>query len=207
MAQPIEKVILTTVAGDVETWLNNPGTAQLYGMEFEVRHGLGRWTDALEEFSVGGNFTYIEAEVDEIPMALKSAVADFADPSQMQQSRRLYDQPEYIANADLTWRRERWGTSATFAAYAISDVLVASGLTNAISVESANFDLYQRSYVRCDFVLSQRLSETFKLKFSVKNIFDPVLGTIYDREALGRVVERNSYHAGRDFSLSITAEF
>lgn len=207
VARPIEKVILTTVAGDVETWLNNPGAADLYGVELEIRHGLGRWTEALEEFSVGGNFTYIDAEVDEIPVALQSAAADFADPTKMQRSRRLYDQPEHIANADLTWRRERWGTSATFAAYAISDVLVASGLTNAISVESANFDLYQRGYVRCDFIFTQRLSETFKLKFSVKNVFDPVLGTIYDREALGRVVERNAYRAGRDLSLSISAEF
>lgn len=207
VARPIEKVILTTVAGDVETWLNNPGSAELYGVELEIRHGLGRWTEAFEEFSLGGNFTYIDAEVEEIPIALQSAAADFANPSKMQRSRRLYDQPEHIANADLTWRRERWGTTATFAAYAISDVLVASGLTNAISVESANFDLYQRGYVRCDFIFTQRLSETFKLKFSVKNLFDPVLGTIYDREALGRVVERNSYRAGRDLSLSVTAEF
>ncbi len=205
--QPIEKVILTSVAGDVETWLNNPNTADMTGVEFEFRHTLGRWTEFLNEYSLNGNFTYIHASVDEHPIALLSAVDDFADASKMETSRRLYDQPEYIANLDVTWRRERWGTSATFAAYAISDVLVASGLTNAISIESANFDLYQRSYVRCDFILSQRLSENFKLKFSVKNLFDPVLGTIYDREALGRVVERNSYQAGRNFSLSVAADF
>lgn len=207
VAEPIEKIILTTVAGDVETWLNNPNTAELYGVELEFRHGLGRWSEAFREFSLGGNFTYIDAEVDEHPFAVQSAEADFDDPSNIRRSRRLYDQPEYIANTDLTWRRERWGTSVTFAAYAISDVLVASGLTNAISVADANFDLYQRRYVRCDFVLSQRINDTFKLKFSVKNLFDPVLGTIYDREALGRVVERNSYKAGRDFSLSLSADF
>ncbi len=207
VAEPIEKVILTTGVGDVETWLNNPGTADLYGVELEFRHGLSRWVDALAEFSLGGNFTYIDAEVEEHPFALQSAVADFADASKIQRSRRLYDQPEYIANMDLTWRRERWGTSATFAAYAISDVLIASGLTNAISIADANFDLYQRRYVRCDFILSQRLNDTFKLKFSVKNLFDPVLGTIYDREALGRIVERNGYRAGRDFSLSLSADF
>lgn len=207
VAEPIEKIILTTVAGDVETWLNNPNTAELYGVELEFRHGLGRWSEAFREFSLGGNFTYIDAEVEEHPFAIQSAEADFADPSNIRRSRRLYDQPEYIANTDLTWRRERWGTSVTFAAYAISDVLVASGLTNAISVADANFDLYQRRYVRCDFILSQRINDTFKLKFSVKNLFDPVLGTIYDREALGRVVERNSYKAGRDFSLSLSADF
>lgn len=205
--QPIEKVILTSVAGDVETWINNPNTAEMRGIEFEFRHGLGRWIEPLSEFSINGNFTYIDAEVDENPLAIMAAAPDFADPSKMQTSRRLYDQPEYIVNADLTWRRERWGTSATFAAYAISDVLIASGLTNAISIESANFDLYQRAYVRYDFILSQRINDTFKLKFSVKNLFDPVLGTIYDREALGRVVERNAYHAGRTFSFSVSAEF
>ena len=207
VAQPVEKILLTTTAGDVETWLNNPGTAELYGVELEFRHGIGRWVEALREFSVGGNFTYIDAEVEEIPIAVQSVEADFANPSKIKRSRRLYDQPEYIANADLTWRRDRWGTSATFAAYAVSDVLIASGLTNAVSIASADFDLYQRSHLRCDFILSQRLNDTFKLKFSVKNLFDPVLGTIYDREALGRVVERNSYRAGRDFSLSVSADF
>jgi TonB-dependent receptor len=207
VAQPVEKILLTTTAGDVETWLNNPGTAELYGVELEFRHGIGRWVEALREFSVGGNFTYIDAEVEEIPIAVQSVEADFADPSKIKRSRRLYDQPEYIANADLTWRRDRWGTSATFAAYAVSDVLIASGLTNAVSIASADFDLYQRSHLRCDFILSQRLNDTFKLKFSVKNLFDPVLGAIYDREALGRVVERNSYRAGRDFSLSVSADF
>ena len=204
---PIEKIIVTSTAGDVETWINNPNTAEMAGVELEVRAGLGQLTELLDNFSVGGNFTYIDAEVDEHPLAVQSSLSDFADPSQMQRSRRLYDQPEYIVNGDLTWKHQRWGSSATFAAYAISDVLIASGLTNAISIENANYDLYQRAYVRCDLILGQRINDVFSVKFSVKNLFDPVLGTIYDREALGRVVERNAYHAGREFSLTVAAEF
>jgi len=204
---PIEKVLLTSVAGDVETWLNNPGTAEMTGLEFEFKHALSNWTELLEQFSLNGNFTYISAEVPEHPFALASSSAEFADPSKVPTSRRLFDQPEYIANADLTWRHERWGTSATFAAYAISDVLVASGLTNGVSEAGANFDLYSRAYTRYDLVLSQRMNKTFKVKFSVKNIFDPVLGTIYDPDALGREVVRNSYRAGQTYSISVSGEF
>ncbi len=203
----IEKVLVQTSEGDTETWINNPNTATLKGVEFEFRHGLGRWTTVLEEFSLNGNFTYIDAEVEEHPVAILASEGEFVDPATLKKTRRLYDQPEYIANADITWRRERWGTSVTFAANAISDVLIASGLSNGIGTDFAGVDLYQRAYVRYDLIFVQRINETFTFKASVKNLFDPVLGTIYDREALGRVVERNSYRAGRSFSFSITAAF
>jgi TonB-dependent receptor len=203
----IEKVSVQTSEGDTETWINNPNTAELKGVEFEFRHGLGRWSEVLEEFSLNGNFTYIDAEVEEHPVAILASQSEFVDPTRLKTTRRLYDQPEYLANADITWRRERWGTSITFAANAISDVLIASGLANGIGSEFAGVDLYQRAYVRYDLIFVQRLNKTFTFKASVKNLFDPVLGTIYDREALGRVVERNSYHAGRSFSFSISAAF
>jgi TonB-dependent receptor len=199
---PIEKVALqTTEVGTLDTWVNNPSVAELRGLEFEFRHGLGIWTEALYEFSLNGNFTYIDAQVDENPFVLEVL-------SNVPTSRRLFDQPEYIANMDVTWRREKWGTSATFAAYAIGDVLQTAGLSSELGPGGdARPDLYTRAYTRFDLVLTQRLSEHVKLKFSVKNLFDPELGTIYDRERHGRLVEYNTYRIGRTFSFSISGEF
>ena len=41
--------------------------------------------------------------------------------------RRLFGQPEWIANADFTFEQEDWGTTITLAFFAISDVLDAAG--------------------------------------------------------------------------------
>lgn len=202
--RPIEKLLFNTesITGEfTESWVNNPNTADLRGVELEFRHSLAGWSEALRDFSLNGNFTYIDAEVEEHPIVLQNAGQQFLDPAKLARTRRLYDQPEYIVNADVTWRRPSWGTTATLAAYAISDVLVATGL------QSFTYDLYARSHVRYDFILSQRLGERFVFKFSVKNLFDPVLGTVYDRDALGDTVARTRYRAGRDFSFSLSAEF
>lgn len=202
ISKPIEKISLeTNELGTLDTWVNNPSTAEMKGMEFEFRHGLGLWTTALAEFSLTGNLTLIDAEVGENPFVLEVL-------PNVPTSRRLFDQPEYIANLDLTWRREKWGTSATISSYAISDVLQTAGLSSELGPGGdARPDLYARAYTRFDFVLSQRLTEHFKLKFSVKNLFDPELGTIYDRERHGRLVEYNTYRAGRSFSLSVSGDF
>jgi outer membrane receptor protein involved in Fe transport len=115
--------------------------------------------------------------------------------------RRLFDQPEYIANLDLTWSEEKWGTSITTAVYRISDVLTTVGLT------SFTFDLYEREHTRLDVILNQRLTSRLKLRLTAKNLTDPVRGTIYDRDRQNPLLERNRYKAGREFGLSITAEF
>lgn len=202
--RPIEKMLFNTesITGEfTESWVNNPNTADLRGVELEFRHSLAGWSEMLRDFSLNGNFTYIDAEVEEHPIVLADASQQFLDPDQVARTRRLYDQPEYIVNADVTWRKPSWGTSATLAAYAISDVLVATGL------QSFTYDLYTRSHIRYDFIFSQRFAERFVFKFSVKNLFDPVLGTVYDRDALGDTVARTRYRAGRDFSISLSAEF
>ena len=202
VSDPIEKVALqTTEVGQLDTWVNNSSTAEMKGLEFEFRHNLGFWNYALAEFSLNGNATLISAEVGENPFVLEVL-------NNVPTSRRLFDQPEYIANLDLSWRREKWGSSATFSAYAISDVLQTAGLSSELGPGgNGQPDLYTRGYTRFDMVFSQRLTKSLKLKFSVKNLFDPELGTIYDRERHSRLVPYNTYRAGRSFSLSISGEF
>jgi TonB-dependent receptor len=201
---PIEKLLFNTTAQTsefTESWVNNPNTADLTGVEFELRHDLSRWDEALAGFSVGGNFTWIDASVAENPYVIQRASQNFQDPDAIPRERRLFDQPEYIANIDLTWNQPRWGTTITVAGYAISDVLETAGLL------SSTYDLYQRSTTRLDLIVSERLTKNLKLKISAKNLTDPVHGTVYDREATEGTVERTRYRSGRDFSLSLTAEF
>ena len=100
----------------------------------------------------------------------------------LSQSRRLFGQPEWIANADLSFDHPDWGTKVTLAFFAISDVLDAAGSATIApngTVSSFTLDRYIDSYSQLDLILSQtwhvdllRGDLTFKL--SAKNLTDSV---------------------------------
>ena len=149
---------------------------------------------------LSGNFTKLDATVGENPVVIQSLLGVFQDSTKIPVKRRLFDQPEFIANLDFTWTHAPWGTSATLAAFALSDVLVATG-------KPSSFDLYERAHARLDLIFNQQLAAHLKLKLTVKNLADPVRGLIYDRDATSELVERNTYRAGREFGVSVTADF
>lgn len=180
----------------VGTWFNNPSTATLKGIEFEFRKGFGFLGDRWEGVSLGGNATWIEAEVKGFGSA-GSGLGLVA----LDETRRLYDQPEWIYNLDLTYAIKRWGSAITLSYIATSDVL-----TQVNSPEG--FDEYLDKTSRFDLTYSQRLGDRFVLKFSVKNLFDPEYKYIRDTEQTGgvEIVDRR-WREGRSYTAQITAEF
>jgi len=202
--QPIEKFVLDTrsvASFYTEVWVNNPGRADIEGYEIEARQELARLSEALAGWSAGFNFTSIDAQVPEHPTSLQAARPFFGDPLNLPTSRRLFDQPERIANFDITWTGHSSGTRITLAAYGVSDTLAAAGL------QSFAFDLYERGYIAYDLLFSQSLSSTTKLKVAIRNLSDPVRGTIYDRDATYGLVTSREYRAGREFGFSVDSQF
>jgi len=201
---PIEKRIFTqtqsALGENTESWFNNPNRALVKGLELEFRHQFKSWSEALKDFSLSGNFTRIEATVGETVQVLSELSGTYQDPTKIPRTRRLFDQPEYIANLDLTWAHSASGTSATVAVFAISDVLVGAA-------KPFYYDLYERASTRVDLLFNQQLAARLKLKLAVKNLADPVRGLIYDREVTNALFERNTYRTGRDYSASLTYEF
>jgi TonB-dependent receptor len=209
IADPIEKIYLPDAVNpdSLETWVNNPNQAELLGTEFEVRFGLGVLTEALENFSVGGNVTYINAVVEETPFAVDALEQQNLIATGTQIERRLYDQPEWLGNFDVTWNQRRWGTTATLAFNYSGDVLYAAAAGAPTAGGRSSFDLYTRSTHRVDFSLSQKLTKTLKLRFGVKNLTDPERGTIYDPERTAGEIVRSEFKSGREYSVSLSAEF
>jgi hypothetical protein len=82
----------------------------------------------------------------------------------------------------------------------------AVGQDDVAGVSDFAFDLYERAYTRFDLIYHQQLTSHLKLKFAVKNLTDPTRGSIYDRDTLSSLVERNTYHEGREFSLALTLD-
>lgn len=205
---PIEKVYLPGFLSgqSVETWVNNPNKAEMFGAEFEFRLNLSVVDEGLRMFSVGGNLSYIHAEVEEHPEVVAQLRNNGHIGPTETVTRRLFDQPEYLANFDLTWNQDRWGTTATLAVNFVSDVLYASG-GGVLGVSESSFDIYTRAYHRLDFFVTQRLADGWKLRVGVKNLTDPLRGTIYDPEKTSGTIIRNEYRAGREYSVSVTATF
>jgi len=224
---PIEQIILRDAGvRDVgslalfRTFFNNPSEATVWGIEVEARKNLGfLGPELLSHFSIGGNFSWIGAEVDRSDAELARATVFFRDPpddapfQRLKKSRRLTNQPEWIANADLSFDQPEWGTRVTLAFFAISDVLDAVGgatefdLTGQVNARAFTLDRYLDSFYQLDLIVSQNLWRGLALKLTLKNLTDSERAIVYDPgQTAGRISERE-YRVGRDVSMALSWAF
>jgi outer membrane receptor protein involved in Fe transport len=207
------------------TFFNNENEATLRGIELEARKNLGFLypdLDLLQYLSLGGNFTYIDAEVDRSETEIIRSAGFFGtaigDPDRftaLEGSRRLFGQPEWIANADISFDHPDWGTKAALVVFGISDVLDAAGSSVvAPNGEIVSFtpDRYIDSFYQLDLILSKTWRVDFlrgdlTFKVSIKNLTDSTRRIIYDTNQTGNEIAERSYKVGRDYSFSLTYEF
>lgn len=177
------------------SWYNNPNEATLTGIEIEGRKSLGFIDDSLRNFSFGGNFTYIKGEVDRFPIEI--AAKNLAGRS-VSDSRALTNQPEHIANVDLTYDNVDLGLRVSIIAYQISEILEGVSFVDS-------YDVYAKSYAAVDLTASKTIGDDFRISMSVKNITNSERGSYYDVE--GREVDRDSFKVGQSISFSTSYEF
>ncbi len=224
---PIESIVIrnpqNTSGGSsalFRTFFNNPDEASLWGLELEGRKAFDFvGVDALEYLSIAANFTYIDAKVDRTETELTRAAGFFGTAAgddekfeQLEKSRRLYNQPEWIANADLTFDHPDWGTRLTLAFFAISDVLDAAGSATESSnggILSLTLDRYIDSFYQLDLVLSQRwafdrIPGDLTFKASAKNLTDSTRRLLYDPAQTSSKIAERSFKIGRDVSLAVS---
>jgi TonB-dependent receptor len=234
--KPIESIVVRNPVNAesgalFRTFFNNPNTATLWGLELEARKNLGFFgPDLLEYFSVGGNFTWIDAKVDRTDAEIQRASIffktepgdDVATYSGLKGSRRLFGQPQWIVNTDISFDQPEWGTRLTLAVFAISDLLDAAGTANTGPdgrVTSLTLDRYIDSFYSLDLVLTQTFPFDIPLGFlgmegtipsaltfkgSAKNLTDSTRRIIYDPAQTRQRVSERSFKIGRDYSFSAT---
>ncbi|HKK17469.1 MAG TPA: TonB-dependent receptor [Opitutales bacterium] len=197
----------------INSFFNNPTTADLKGIEFEFQKDLGfiledSW---LKYFSFGGNFTYIEAEVERSARELANTdrFFDVGGKQSLGDTRQLFGQPEWIANLNVTFDQPDWGTKVTLAWFAISDVLNSAGVVSpAVNGDILTYtpDRYTGSLDQLDLVIRQKWKDwTFGL--SIKNLTDTERSLVYDSDVVGGGIKEQSYRAGRDYSISASYSF
>ncbi len=236
--RPIESIVLRnpiTAEGNAlwRTFFNNPNTAKLWGLELEARKNLGFFgPEALEYISLGGNFTYVHAQVDRTDAELQRSQLFFqttpgAAPGYLglETTRRLFGQPEWIVNADLSFDQPDWGTRLTLSFFAISDLLDAAGTASQGPdgrITTLTLDRYIDWFYTLDLVFSQTfpfdvslerlgvegtIPSALTFKTSIKNLTNSPRRIIYDPVQTSRTVAERSYKVGRDYSVSLTYSF
>jgi hypothetical protein len=125
----------------------------------------------------------------------------------LSKKRRLFGQPEWIANANVSFDQPDWGTQLTLALFAISDVLDAAGSAGTGVngfIDSFTVDQYIDSFYQLDLVFRQEIWGGVAFQTSVKNLTNSTRGILYDEEATTESYSERRFRQGRDYSFALT---
>ncbi|MCB2230916.1 TonB-dependent receptor [bacterium] len=188
---PIEKVYRDNDPNNGITW-QNVGDAHVYGLELEFRRRLDHVSPTLRYFTLGGNFTVMEAKVmlnDNELLYAREVDPNAGDERDMQ------GQSPYIINADIGYDNPLSGTSLT---------LLYNVYGKRLSVNAQRYtpDVYEQPRNALDLIASQRLFEGVSLKFSAKNILNDPYEFTQEYEGVSYIDQR--YETGRSFSIGIS---
>jgi TonB-dependent receptor len=174
---PIERVYLATSGTRLISFVNAEG-AENYGIELELRKRFGFLSETLEPLSFFANATVMESDI-RIP-----------EGSTTSDQRAMVGQAPHVVNAGLTWASES-GNSAT-----VLYNVVGKRIHSA--AEAPLPEIYENSRNVLDLSLRFGLSASLSAKLDVKNLLDEPY------ELTQGTVTRESYHAGRVFSVGLS---
>lgn len=194
---------------------------EVLGAEFEIREnldicsewlskiGMGNHMGWLKHFSVGGNFTWLDATV-EIPERDVEKISEWIrfagkDPGDYDvDKRQMKNQPEYIANVYVMYDNERSGSSMGLIWNRKGETLVAG--------EDGNGDQYianlvEKPYDSLDFTFSQRLWRNWKLSLKVENILNPDITEVWKSDYIPNEEIASSYTEGTTIRIGLSWEY
>ncbi|MEO1021700.1 MAG: TonB-dependent receptor, partial [Bacteroidota bacterium] len=188
LENPMERVIDNRLGNNATTIQNVP-QGRVLGIELEARKNLGSFAEALGNFSLSGNFTLVNSEVDISEIELIAIRA--ADPN-ASSTRQLFGQSPYIVNVDLQYRNES-GLSTNLSFNRFGDRL-------SLATGNATPNVFERAYNTLNWNLSKPLKNGVTLGFKANNILDPLIVQSY--EFRGEEYIFQSFRRGVTFSAS-----
>ncbi|RDV15597.1 TonB-dependent receptor [Pontibacter diazotrophicus] len=188
---PIERTI-NTLAQNNEIFIQNVDNAKVYGLEFEANKRLSFISSSLNNFIVSSNLSLIKSEVSIKPQELAFIRAVRPDAGD---TRPLFGQSPFVANASLTYHNDSLGLIAT------ANYNVFGDRISAISLGGTP-NIYERSRPVASIVISKSLGDSFTAKVSADNIFNPDF--VNSHEYNGDEYIYSSYKQGRTFSVGVT---
>jgi hypothetical protein len=179
--KPIEQIIVARTGAPALTWINTNGATN-YGAELEMRASLGRLTETLMPFTLFGNLTLIQSEID----IGADTLSDLTN-----QSRPMVGQAEYVVNTGLTYATYTGSFNATLLYNLVGPRIVEAGVSGLP-------DTYEQSRHILDFSMQVRAFGGIGVKLDAENL----LNQPYSRTQ--GTVTRLRYLSGRTLSLGLS---
>jgi len=198
---PIEKESFSYLSEDYLLTVNYPeGTVR--GWELEGRKKLDFLPDLLQFFTLGANYTFIDAKV-RVPEQVEENLRQYGvgNTTLGQSEREMEGQPAYLWNISVMYDIEPWGTSAALF-YSMRGDMLKSGA--AIGENGATPNIYSKAAASVNFSLSQEFAKRWKFTFQAKNVTDPWVEEVY-RAPGGTEVQRRKHREGVVYSFQVGA--
>jgi outer membrane receptor protein involved in Fe transport len=174
---PIERVFVTQTGGPANSFVNAE-KAHNYGVELEIRKGLGMLTPALAPLTVFANTTLMQSEITPGNTDISSLTST---------DRPMVGQAEYVVNSGITYGNGG-GLSATALYNVVGPRIVEAG---ALPFP----DAYEQARHVVDLSVQFPVVSNTSLKLDAKNLLDSPIEIVQ-----GGVI-RSRYRTGREFSL------
>jgi len=187
---PIERTFNPAASND-ELTFHNAESADLYGLEFEIRKNLN-FINALKNFKIGLNVAVVNSIVsiqqDELD------VIRATDPTAAS-TRTMYGQAPYIVNSYLNYSNKKLGLESRL-------VFNTSGPKLAIVISGGTPNVYEQPRNTMDFVLRKSFGQKIHLNFKAKNILNASFKKTYNYK--GKEYIFSNYQLGQTFSLGFS---
>jgi len=179
LTNPIELVAVQGTAG-LNTY-QNTDKANIYGFELELLKKLDFVHPSLQNFYIGGNYTWSASNAQ---LTGQNLIA------QTTNNRPLQGHSAQIFNFQIGYDNPAWKTQATLLYNVASKRIMAAGVLGAP-------DKYEQPVHQLDFVLSQNLYKGLSMQASMQNLLDDDI-----RITQGDEITRQ-FRRGRFFNLSV----
>ncbi|MBA3558248.1 MAG: TonB-dependent receptor [Gemmatimonadaceae bacterium] len=180
-SQPIERVYVASSGGTQISFVNADG-AENYGVELEVRKGLGALVERLTPLTVFANGTIMKSD---IRPGNEGIVATTRD------NRPMVGQSPFVVNAGMAYSSSSGKTNAAVLYNVAGKRIFAAGVGELP-------DSYEQARHALDLTISLPVWRTIAAKIDLKNLLD------YPYEITQGEVTRERYTAGRVFSAGLS---
>lgn len=189
---PIIKQYILTAGNPQIKYVNVP-EALVYGLEFELRKGLGFISPLIENYRFSANFSLIYSEVDIDPEEYE--IISGRNPEFDEPVRPFQGQSPYLLNLNLSYDNPDIGLESGF-----SYNLFGPRLTEVS--ERGTPDIYEKPAGLLNFVAKKRLKDRFIVSFNIKNILNSANRRVLNYNDNEFIIQE--YFRGRTFSLSLS---
>lgn len=179
----------------------NSDEAETYGFEVEFRKKLD-FIEALQNFSIGGNFSMIESVVEKPADEVENvnSVREQNGYERTEDTRPMFGQAPYLINGYLKYDNKEMGLSANAGFNMAGEKLM------IITKGFAPY-VYEQPRASLNFNISKSISEHLSFKLSVSNILDAPYEAVHHYDYLNNENEGDriyySYNLARTYSFGL----